>query len=187
MVSIFDLWLPIILSGVFVFIVSSIIHMFLGYHASDYGKLPKEDEVMDALRRFDIPPGDYCMPCSGSSKDMSSPEFVEKMKKGPVAFMTFMPSGELTMSSSLIMWFFYTIVVSIFAAYIGSRALGANANYLDVFRFVGTSAFMCYAMSLIQNSIWFKRKWSATFKSMFDGLIYGLVTAGTFGWLWPSM
>jgi hypothetical protein len=22
-------------------------------------------------------------------------------------------------------------------------------------------------------------------KTMFDGLVYGLLTAGTFGWLWP--
>jgi hypothetical protein len=27
--------------------------------------------------------------------------------------------------------------------------------------------------------------WSIVLKESFDGLIYSLLTAGTFGWLWP--
>ena len=46
-------------------------------------------------------------------------------------------------------------------------------------------AFACYAIAGWQDSIWFKRSWSTTLKNTFDGLIYALVTAGTFGWLWP--
>lgn len=45
---------------------------------------------------------------------------------------------------------------------------------------------MVPALALLQNSIWYKRKWSSTLKSMADGLVYALVTAGTFGWLWPA-
>ena len=50
---------------------------------------------------------------------------------------------------------------------------------------VGTTAFMGYSLALLPESIWYKRRWSRTFKSMFDGLIYALLTAGVFGWLWP--
>jgi hypothetical protein len=73
----------------------------------------------------------------------------------------------------------------VFAAYISSRALKTGAHYLDVFRFAGTTAFAGYSLALLQNSIWVKRRWGSTLKSMFDGLIYALLTAGTFGWLWP--
>lgn len=187
MVPVMSLWLPILLSAVFVFIASSIIHMVLGYHRADFGKVPDEDGVMDALGKFNIPPGDYVIPCAGSTKEMSSPEFIEKCNKGPVAFMTVIENGPPKMGGSLAMWFIYCIVVSIFAAYIGGRALAPGANYLDVFRFVGCTAFIGYTLALLQNSIWYKRNWGATFKSMFDGLIYGLLTAGTFGWLWPAM
>ena len=186
MVPVMALWIPILLSAVLVFVASSIIHMVLGYHAGDWGKVPAEDEVMDALRGFDIQPGDYVIPCPGSSKEMSSPEFVEKMKKGPVAFMTVMPSGPPSMGKSLALWFVYCIVVGIFAAYVTGRALGPGAEYLSVFRFSCTAAFLGYAMALWQNSIWYKRAWSSTLKSTFDGLVYGLLTAGVFGWLWPS-
>jgi hypothetical protein len=186
MVTILSLWLPILLSAVFVFVVSSFIHMVLPYHRKDFGKVPQEDEVMDALRDFKIPPGDYVIPYAGSSKAMRSPEFIEKTTKGPAAFMTVIKSGPQNMVGNLVMWFLYSIVVGILAAYITGRALGPDAAYLTVFRFAGCTAFIGYSLALLQNSIWYKRAWSSTFKSMFDGLIYALVTAGTFSWLWPA-
>ena len=170
----------------FVFVASSIIHMVLRYHSTDFGKVPSEDAVMDALRGFDIQPGDYVIPCPGSSKEMGTPEFIEKTKKGPVAFMTVMESGPPAMGKSLTLWFLYSIVVGIFAAYVAGRALGPGAHYLAVFRFAGSTAFVGYSLALLQNSIWYKRAWSSTFKSVVDGLVYGLLPAGVFGWLWPA-
>jgi hypothetical protein len=186
MVSLTSLWLPIVLSAVFVFIVSSIIHMFLTYHQNDFDKLPAEDDVMDALRKFNIPPGDYVMPRPANAQERKTPEFTEKMNRGPIAFLTVYPSGPPSMGQSLVLWFVYSIVVSIFAGYLASRAVAPGGDYLAVFRFAGATAFAGYGLALLQNSIWYKRKWSATLKSVFDSLIYALVTAGTFGWLWPS-
>lgn len=186
MVSIASLWLPILLSAVFVFVVSSIIHMVLRYHRNDFGKIPNEDGVMEALRPFDPPPGDYVIPYAGDMKVMSSPEFRERLEKGPVAYMTVLPKGQASMASRLASWFVYSVVVSVIAAYVTSRGVDPEDNYLAVFRFAGVTAFTGYSIALLQNSIWYRRDWSATLKSMFDGLIYSLVTAGTFGWLWPS-
>jgi hypothetical protein len=185
MVRLTALWLPILLAAVFVFIVSSIIHMVLGYHRTDFQKVPSEDEVMDALGKFDIPPGDYQVPCPSGPQGMKSPEFQEKLKKGPVALITVAESGAPSITTNLILWFLYSVVVGVFAAYISGRALKTGAHYLDVFRFAGTTAFAGYSLALLQNSIWAKRGWGSTLKSMFDGLIYALLTAGTFGWLWP--
>jgi hypothetical protein len=179
------LWIPILLSSVFVFVASSLIHMLLGYHKSDFKKLADEDGVMESLRKFAIPAGDYLFPCPGSAKEMKSQEFLDKMTRGPVVMMTVMKSGSPSMTKNLVQWFIYILVVGIFSAYIGDRAVGAGGQYLDVFRFVGCTAFMGYSLALLQNSIWYHRNWCATIKSMFDGLIYALLTAGTFGWLWP--
>jgi hypothetical protein len=186
MVELVSLWLPILLSAVVVFIASSVMHMVLRYHRADFAKVPSEDAVMDALRAFDIPPGDYVIPCAGGPEAMKSPEFVEKMTKGPVASLTVMKSGPPSMTGSLVQWFVYCVVVSVFAAYVAGRALGADAPYLSVFRFIGATAFIGYSLALLQNSIWYKRKWNTTFKTMFDGLVYAALTAGVFGWLWPS-
>ncbi len=186
MVSIMSLWIPILLSAVFVLIVSTVIHMFLPYHHNDFVKVPAEDQVMGELGKVGIPPGDYVIPHAGSIEAMRSPEYIDKMKKGPVVFMTVIKSGNQGMGGSLALWFVYSLVVSIFAAYIAGRALGPGAPFPAVFRFAGCVAFTGHALALLQNSIWYKRKWCSTFKSMFDGLIYALVTAGTFGWLWPT-
>jgi hypothetical protein len=126
------------------------------------------------------------MPHAGSAAGMKTPEYQEKLAKGPVAFITVMPSGPMTMGKSLVLWFLYSVLVSVFAAYVTSRAVSPGDPYLAVFRFAGVTAFAGYGLALLQNSIWWARKWSATLKSVFDALLYALVTAGTFGWLWPA-
>ena len=185
MVALTSLWAPILIAAVLVFVVSSIIHMVLPYHRSDYGTLPAEDDVMEALRRFKIPPGDYLMPYAGTPDRMRSQEFQEKMKRGPVAMMTMMESGPPSMGKPLAMWFIYSLVVGLFAGYIASRTLPSGAEYIQVFRITGTVAFAGYALALWQHTIWYKRSAATTAKSTFDGLIYALLTAGVFGWLWP--
>ncbi|HET6682016.1 MAG TPA: hypothetical protein VFG84_12505 [Gemmatimonadaceae bacterium] len=185
MVSLMSLWLPILLSAVVVFVASSMVHTVLGYHRNDFARLPREDEVMRALAGIDIPPGDYMMPWAGTGAGMKDPAYIEKRARGPVAIMTVMPSGPIGMGGSLAMWFGFTVVVSIFAAYVASRALAPDAMYLDVFRMAGTTAFAGYALALAQGSIWFHRGWRSTLISMFDGLVYALLTGGVMGWLWP--
>lgn len=123
MTPLLSLWLPIIGSAIIVFIASSVIHMLTPWHNADYPKLPDEDKVADALRPLAIPPGDYIMPRAATMKEMSSPEFVEKRKRGPVVMMTVFPNGDLGMARELTLWFLYLVVVSIFAGYIAGRAL----------------------------------------------------------------
>lgn len=187
MVSIISLWLPILLSSIIVFVISSILHMVFKYHNSDFKKLPSEDQVMKDLNKYNLPPGDYIVPFSTDMKERKSPEFKAKIEKGPVMVTTIYPAGQMTMGSSLFLWFIYCLIVSILAAYITGHALMAGSEYLEVFRFAGCTAFIGYSLALMQQSIWYKKSWASTFKSMLDGLIYALFTAGVFGWLWPAM
>ena len=122
MVSVVSLWLPILLSAVAVFILSSLIHMVLKYHNTDYKGLPDENKVMDDLRRAGIPAGDYMFPHSTDNKVRNSTEFQDKMKKGPSGVMTIFPAGSNFMGSSLALWFVYCLIVGVFAAYIAARA-----------------------------------------------------------------
>lgn len=187
MVSLMSLWLPILVGAVLVFIVSSIVHMVLGYHWNDYGQVPKQGQVAAALRPFAIPPGDYMLPKPDNPKAMRTPEFKEKVQQGPVLSMTVYPSNQMTMmTKQLVQWFIYCAVVGLFAGYVAGRTLGAGAEYLQVFRVTGTVAFCGYGLALLQASIWYGRRWSTTLISLADALVYGLVTGGAFGWLWPS-
>jgi len=186
MEPIIQMWLPILLSAVAVFILSSIIHMVLKYHNTDFQPLPNEEQVMEDLGKHNLPPGEYNFPRAKDMKEMGSPEFIEKMKKGPVGFMTVMENAPPNIGKQLVLWFIYSIIVGIFAAYIAGHGLGPGARYLAAFRLVGSTAFVCYGLALIQNSIWYKRGWASTSKSLFDSLIYALFTAGIFAWLWPA-
>lgn len=186
MVSIASLWLPVLVSAVIVFFLSWAIHMLLPWHKGDHRKLPSEDEVADALRRFSIPPGDYMLPCGTGPESMKDPKFLEKLKQGPVAVITFMKPGPMEMGSSLSQWFAYCLLVGVFAAYVAGRALEPGADYRAVFRFAGVVAFVGYTLALFQNSIWYKRSWGTTLRHVVDGLVYALFTGGTFGWLWPK-
>jgi hypothetical protein len=179
------LWLPILLSSVIVFVASSLIHMVSPWHESDYPKMPNEDKVMEALRPLGIMPGDYMVPRPSSRQALRSPEFLEKVNKGPVMVVTVMPNGMMAMGRSLALWFLYLVVVSLFSAYVAGRALPPGAPFLNVFRFAGTTAFLGYSMALWQMWIWYRRSLSITIKATVDGLIYALLTAATFGWLWP--
>ncbi|MFW6089322.1 MAG: hypothetical protein ACODAB_06180 [Gemmatimonadota bacterium] len=184
MVAVTSLWLPILVAAVLVFVVSSIIHTVLTYHQNDFEAVPDEDAVRAGLRG--IPPGDYVVPHASSKAERGSEAFQAKMTEGPIAFMTVFPAGEFGMGASLVQWFLYCILVGLFAGYVAGTALPTGADYLSVFQIVGAVAFAGYGLALLQNSIWLRRRWSSTLKSTFDALVYALLTAGTFGWLWPN-
>ena len=186
MVSLMALWVPIVLSAVIVFVASSIIHMALKYHQSDYQKLPDEDNTMAALRGAGLQQGLYVFPFCKGGKDMKSPEMMEKYKQGPVGFLTVYPSGPPVLPKFLAQWFGYCLIVGFFVAYLTGHTVAAGTPYLAVFRVVGTAGFMAYGLGPIVGSIWKGQPWGMTIKEVVDGLIYGLLTAGTFGWLWPK-
>lgn len=186
MVAIPALVLPMLLSAVIVFVASSLLHMVLTYHRSDYGKIPNEDAVSAAIRSGNAAPGQYLIPHM-SMAEMRSPEGIEKFKKGPVGMLILRASGVPGMGKYLVQWFVYSLVVGLFVAYVTSRTLNAGAGYLPVFRVAGTVAWLAYAGGAPIESIWRGQPWRVTVKAMFDGLLYALLTAGTFGWLWPKM
>ena len=185
MVPVMSLLVPILVASVLVFIASSIIHMATPLHKGDMKRVPNEDGVMSALRNFNLAPGDYAMPLASSMSAMGTPEFQAKMVAGPVVMMTVRPSGKFTLTPNLIQWFIYSVVISLIAGYVASAALAPGTDYLKVFQVVGCVAFTGYALGLPQASIWGGKNWGTTLRGMFGGLIYGLLTGGTFGWLWP--
>ncbi len=142
--------------------------------------------ALQAMRAQGVRPGTYCFPCPGSMKDMGSPEMAEKYKQGPVGHLVVMPNGPPAIAKNLIQWFVYTLIVGVFVAYIARLGLDRGADYLMVFRVTGTAAILAYGVAYITDSIWKGQSWGTTAKFIFDGVIYGLVTAGTFGWLWPD-
>jgi hypothetical protein len=186
MVTLTALWLPILLSAVAVFLASSLVHMVFTYHRSDYGKLPEEDRVVEAIRGAKVPPGTYMFPHAGSPKELRSPEMLAKFERGPLGMLTVRPGGPPVMGKNLAQWFVFCLVISVFVAYVCGRTLAAGTDYLAVFRIAGVVALLGYASGDVMASIWKWQGWGTTAKGVLDGLVYALLTAGVFGWLWPA-
>ena len=185
MVSLGSLLLPILVSAVLVFIVSAIIHMVLKYHNKDYTALPNEEAVRAAIRAGNPKPAQYIIPYCSDMKDMEKPEMKQKYVEGPIAVINLMPSGAPKMGKSLTQWFIFILIVSFFIAYVAAHTIQQGAEYLHVFRVVGAVGFLAYSAGQFPESIWMGKPWAVSIKNAIDGLVYGLVTAGTFGWLWP--
>jgi hypothetical protein len=187
MVPLTALWLPILLSAVAVFVWSSIVHMVLGYHRSDYMKLPDEEATLAGLRGAPLPPGTYTFPHAMGPKQMGSPAVIEKFNRGPVGMLNVLPNGIPNLGRFLGLWFAYSLVVSLFAGYLTGRAFGAGTAYMTIFRFASSIAFLAYASTWATDPIWKGQRWGTTVKHALDGLVYGLLTGGVFGWLWPKV
>jgi len=182
-----DLWLPILLSAVFVFAASSILHMCLPIHKSDFSGMPGEADTMAAMRSQGLKPGSYVFPYCSSMADVAKPEHMAKLNEGPVGFMHVLPNGSMNMGKSLGQWFAYSLVMSVFVGYVGTMGLSAGEGFMGVFRLTTATALIGYGLANATDSIWKGVSWTVTAKFFFDGVVYALVTGAAFGWLWPDV
>jgi len=180
------LFLPILISAVLVFVASSLIHMVVKWHQSEYKTLPNEDEVRAVLGKSRPVPGKYVMPFCKDGKDMATPEMQKKLADGPNLVMFVRENGAVKLGPFLGKWFAYSVVVSLLAGYLARATVAPGAEYLQVFQVVGASAWLAYAWAIPSDSIWMGKPWSSTVVYMIDGLIYAALTAGAFAWLWPQ-
>ena len=185
-ISLLDLWLPIILGTFLAWLASGLIHMLLKYHNSDYQPLANEDEVMDAVRKGSPSLGVHNFPYCVDMNEMKDEKVQRRFKEGPVGFVTVLPNGMPPMGKLMGQQIGFFLAGCILVAYCAVLALEPGAQYMAVFRFVGTVAFMTFGWAVIPFSIWYGHLWSTTAKYLLDAFIYGLVVAGAFAWLWPA-
>lgn len=184
MVPIPDLWQPILVATVLVFVAGNLVWMALPHHKSDTLRLPDEPATVDVLARQGLKPGLYRFPWAGSMAEMKDPAHLKKLE-GPVGLLTVVRSGPTSLGKALGAWIAYMLVVNVFVAYLAGRTLAAGTPHLHVFRVAGAVAFLAYAGGLAPDAIWWGKPWKNALKEILDGLLYALLTGGAFGWLWP--
>jgi len=186
MVPLAQLWIPILLSAVFVFIASSILHMMLKFwHQPDCSGFSNEEEVRAAVRKGSSGPGIYMLPYC-THDNMKSAEIQQKFKDGPIAFVFIRPGGQPNMAAPLIQWFLFCLLVSLVTAHIAGGTLAAGTAPMRVFCVSGLAALMGHAFGSIPMGIWWGQPWRSAFKHVIDGIIYALIVAGVLAWLWPQ-
>ncbi|MFM9958485.1 MAG: hypothetical protein ACKVZJ_10435 [Phycisphaerales bacterium] len=180
-----QLWLPIVLSALLLFFASSVIWMALPIHKNDYTD-PKEKQhaLHEAVKASGLAPGQYFIPFDNQGKD-KSPEIAARMETGPYFLVQIMP-GKPNMGMILGLWLINLLIITFFVAYVAAYALPAGAEYLSVFRVVGAAALLAHAGNAFTQIIWQAHPLHTLPGKLFDGVVYALLTAGTFAWLWPS-
>ena len=185
MISLLSLWLPILVSAALVYVAAFVLNAVIPLHSKDFLKLPNEDAIIDTVRAQEVQRGQYMFPGVESREEWNSPEWAEKANRGPVGILFVLPSGT-GMSKQLIFQALYTLAISIMAGYMGTASLGPGTSYLGVFQVVGTAAFLGHSFGHFTHAIWYGFSWKVTWVRVFEGLLYGALTAGVFGWLWPQ-
>lgn len=182
-----DLWLAIVLSGVAVFFASFLMWMVLPHHRGDWRKLPDEDALMDTLRSQGVGGGQFAFPHCADPQLMKDAAFQKRLAAGPSGMLIVRPPGPLQMGRSMTTSLVLDLVVSIVTAYVATIGLDAAAARVDVFRLTATVAFAAYSLALAWGPVWYSRTWGSTLREMLDGLVYGLITGGLFLAFWPAV
>jgi len=185
-ISVLDLWLPIVLSTVAVFFASFIVWMVLPHHAADVKKLPDEQRFLDQLKAMEIPPGTYMWPNCGDKAEMKSEEFKRRFNEGPWGSMTVV-GGEPNFGLNLGLTMLFYLVVSVLVGYITSEARTPYDGFWEVFQVATTAAILAYCAGGIPNAIFFSKPKRFIITDFTDNLAYAVLTGAIFGWLWPSM
>lgn len=180
-----QLWLPILLAAVAVFIASSLVHMVFKWHNRDYRKLPNEDEVRAAINAGQPGPGLYMLPQCLDEKDWKSETVQAKFREGPVGKLLLRKPGPVSMGAPLLQWFLLNLVVAAIAACAVYGALGLGGDGHRAAHTAGVATLLAYGAGSVSDAIWMGKPWAATLKDLLDALIYAVVTALVFCWLWP--
>jgi hypothetical protein len=180
-----SLWLPILLSAVVVFVISSLIHMVVKWHSSDYGTLPNEDAVRAAIRAGNPAPGRYVVPQCKEMKDMASEAMKKKYQEGPVGHITLLPNGQPNMGKYLGLWFLWSLAIATVAAYLAAIIFTLDpAHARGAAKLVGAVSFIAHGFGTVSESIWGGRPWSQSVKYLLDAALYAVGSAFVFYWLW---
>ena len=184
--ALLSLWLPILLSAVVVFVISSLVHMVLKWHASDYSALANEDAVRDAIRAGNPAPGRYVVPHCTDMKDMGSEAMLKKYQEGPVGHVTLLPNGAPNMGKYLGQWFLWSLAIAVVAAYLTTQLFGLDHGHARAAaKLVFAVSFIAHGFGTVSESIWGGRPWSQSAKYLLDAALYAGGSGLVFYWLWP--
>jgi hypothetical protein len=188
MLSVADLWLPVVVSAVAVWFAAALAWMALPHHKGDYKQLPNEDEVMNTVRGWSLSPGMYFFPHMKDCKDMkANPEAKAKFENGPHGLLQVWPPTFMqSMGRNMLLSFIFYIVVGVFVAYLGSLSMPRGTEFMKVFQVTGTAGVMAYCFANIPQDIWFGKPLRNVLACVGDGIVFGLMTGAIFGWMWPS-
>ena len=176
-----DLWLPILIATVVLWLMSFLFWAVVPHHFGDRKQVADEDALMEYIRQANIAPGNYFFPYAATSKTQNSKEYAEKYTNGPRGTLNVYAMPNMGRNMGLTILYFFVTIFTI--AYIVHLVCPLGTESMRVFRIAGTIGVLNYASTGILNRIWFtERMWT----TILDGIAYGLVLGAIFAFMWPA-
>lgn len=185
MTDLFALWLPVVLSAVVCFFASFFLWAATPWHKPDMKAFPDQDAADEAFNRLGLAPGHYVMPQPRDKAECKSEAFQERYKRGPW-LSVMVQNGMPNMGKNMALTVGVFLLTGIGIAYVAGLSMTPGTDSMRVFRVVGSVAFMAYGFGSMINGVWFGKPAGWVFRDLVDALVYALLTAGFFGWLWPA-
>jgi hypothetical protein len=176
-----SLALPIVLSTVALFFSSFLSWMVLQLHKKDWGRVEKEDQLMEAVGKCNLPVGSYMFPCPVTPAEMQAPEFQKKYDAGPRGVLTILPKVNMGVNLGLTVLYFFAVSVGL--GCLATIAFRPGAGFLEVFGLVFMAGFMTFLAAMVQHTIWFRPR---IVGHLIESVAYAAIAGVLFAALWPA-
>lgn len=180
--TVFDLWLPVLVSGIGTHIASTLAWTVLPHHRPEWQPIPNEDGFLDWLDENRIEPRQYIFPYSNDGKEMASAEFRQKVEARCRGMLVLWPTPT-NMAKAIVQTLTYFLVTAFILGYLASKAMPAGDSFTNVFQFVFSASLLAHCLSPFPNAFWFRRRFAM---DLVDGLVYCLITGLVFAAMWPQ-
>lgn len=177
--SVFELWIPILLAGLATHILSTLFWTVLPNHKTEWQALSNEDDFY-RLQAGKIPAGQYMFPYPSSGEVINSDEYKAKTNKGTGMLIVW--DGPLNMGKAIGLTLVAFMVIAFVIGYLASMGLDKGADFMTVFRFVTTAGLLAHISARFPNIFWFRKKIAM---DIVDGVAFAFATGLIFAWLWP--
>ncbi|MEN1680626.1 MAG: hypothetical protein AAGJ46_13640 [Planctomycetota bacterium] len=170
--SVFELWLPILLAGLAVHIACTIAWTAMPHHKPEWRPMDQQTDLIAWLKEKGAAPGQYIFPHHETAE-----------KPDGCQGMMVLWSQPPNMGANIGLTVAHSFAVSFVIGYLASLGVPAGAKFMEVFQFVTTAGILTHVFCGLPNVIWFRRK---ILMDVIDGLVYALITGAIFAALWPA-
>ena len=177
-----DLWLPILITTIVLWISSTVAWMVMPHHFGDRRKIDCEDELMQFVEQQNIAAGNYMFPYPEKASDMNKPEHMQRYAKGPRGTLNVYNAVPMPVNVGLtVLYFAVTVSIIAYITHVACQTADNSTDFMRVFRISGTIGMLTYASNNVLNRIWFRQR---VWTDMVDGIVYGFLLGIIFASLW---